>query len=83
MRLFPTSKIGSNDEDKGLDLGEHFSASVISYDPSKDDDWDLHVTILDGVHAGQNGWMLSFGAEGDDETPVDQFFQAVLDNHAR
>ncbi|WP_294537627.1 hypothetical protein [uncultured Rhodoblastus sp.] len=83
LRLFPTARIGSIDAATGLDLGERCSASVISYDPSKDHERDLHVTILDGVHAGQSGWMSSFGAHGDDGTLVDQFFQSVLDNNAR
>ena len=68
------------DNDKGIDLGEQVSALVISYDPSKDDDWDMHVTIIDGKYAGQSGWMLlSLGAEGDDGTPIDQFSRAVID----
>jgi hypothetical protein len=67
------------DNGKGIDLGDHVSARVISYDPSKDDDWEMHVTILDGKYAGQSGWMLSLGAEGDDGVPIDQFSRAVID----
>jgi len=78
FELFATSKIGSGKDEKGLDLGDHVSAKVIKYDPSKDDDWDFNVTILDGKYAGHSGWMLSSGADGDDGTPIDQFFQAVI-----
>lgn len=65
--------------DTGIDLGDHVSARIISYDPSKDDDWDMHVTIIDGKYAGQSGWMLSSGAEGDDGIPIDQFSRAAID----
>jgi hypothetical protein len=79
FELFPTAKIGS-DKDKGLDLGGQFSAKVIGYDPTKDDDWDFRVTILDGMYAGQSGWMLSSGAAADDGTPIVQFSGAVISN---
>jgi len=76
LKLFPTSKIGDNQE--SLDLGDQFSARVIKYDPSSDDEWDLNITILDGKYSGKSGWMLSMGADGDDGIPVDQFSKAVI-----
>lgn len=79
FELFPTAKIGSA-KDKGLELGGQFSAQVIGYDPTKDDDWDFRVTILDGKYAGQIGWMLSSGAAADDGTPIVQFSGAVISN---
>jgi hypothetical protein len=79
FELFPTAIIGSN-KDKGLDLGNQFSAKVMGYDPTKDDDWDFRVTILDGKYAGHSGWMLSSGAAADDGTPIDQFSGAVIGN---
>ncbi len=78
FELFPTPKISSGKDDKGLDLGDSFSAKLLKYDPSKDDEWDFYVTILDGKYAGHSGWMLSFGADGDDGAPIDQFSQAVI-----
>lgn len=78
LQLFSTSEIGSDDHDKGLGLGDQFSAKIIKYDPSKDDEWDFDVTILDGRYAGKSGWMLSFGALGNDGNPIDQFSQAVI-----
>jgi hypothetical protein len=78
FELFAASKINSVKDDKGLDLGDQFSAKIIKYDPSKDDDWDFYVTVLDGKYAGHSGWMLSSGAIGDDGTPIDQFSQAVI-----
>ncbi len=64
-------------------LGGQVSAKVIKYDPTKDDDWDFHVTILDGKYAGQSGWMLSLGAAGDDGTPIDQFSGAVISDESK
>lgn len=75
FQLFSKSTINNS---KGIDLGDHVSARVISYDPSKDDDYDIHITILDGDYAGHNGWVLSVGAEGDDGTPIDIFSGAVI-----
>jgi hypothetical protein len=79
LLLFPTAEISSNDSG-GIDLGEQASAKVISYDPTKDDKWDLHVQIIDGPHAGESGWMLAFGAVGDDGVPIEQFDRAVISN---
>jgi hypothetical protein len=64
-------------KDDGLDLGDEFSAKVIKYDPTKEDQYDLHVTILDGVHAGQSGWMLGSFLEDDRGELVDQFSKAT------
>ncbi len=61
----------------GIQLGDHVTAKILKYDPSNDDDW-LHVTILDGEHAGQSGWMRPAGAEADDGHPIDQFTDAVI-----
>lgn len=76
LRLFrePTS-------DQGSDLGDAVSAKVISYDPSKDDSWELYVTVLDGKYAGKAGWMSAFMARGEDGEPIDIFSQAVIDLH--
>ena len=82
FELFPTAKIGSV-KDKGLDLGDQFSAKVVKYDPTTDDGWDFHVTILDGKYAGQSGWMLSIGAAGEDGIPIDQFSGAVISDERR
>jgi hypothetical protein len=75
IALYPSAAI---DDEKGIDLGSQVSASVVSYDPSKDDEFDLHVTILDGDHKGQTGWMLAFGGDGEDGVPIEQFSRAVL-----
>ena len=65
IKLYQDVKIGSSDN-TGLDLGDQVSARVVKYDPSKDDEWDLQVTILDGKYAGRTGWMRLLGAEGED-----------------
>jgi hypothetical protein len=79
LLLFPVAKIPSDDS-AGVDLGEQFSAKVISYDPTKDNDFDLHVQIIDGPHAGASGWMLAFGAVGDDGVLIEVFDRAVVSN---
>ncbi len=63
----------------GVDLGDHFSAKVIKYDPTNDNNWDINVTILDGEHSGQSGWMLlpRLSADADDGYSIDQFTNAV------
>jgi hypothetical protein len=78
FKLFQTPKIGSAKNDNGLDLGDNFSAELLKYDPSKDDEWDFYVTVLDGKYAGHSGWMLSSGGGGDDGAPINQFSQAVI-----
>jgi hypothetical protein len=70
-------------EDEGLDLGDKVSATVLRYDPTGDDKWDLYVPINDGPHAGKTGWMLSSGANTDDGNPMDQFDRAVISNKRR
>jgi hypothetical protein len=82
FELFPIETIGS-DKERGTDLGHEVSAKVIRYDPSADDKWDLHVTILDGPRAGESGWMLSFGADSDDGKPMDRFDGAVIEEKRR
>jgi hypothetical protein len=63
---------------RGVDLGESVSAKVLSYDPTDDDNFDLHVQIMDGPHAGETGWMLTEGAQGEDGVPIDIFDGAVI-----
>lgn len=70
-------------ENKGINLGDKVSATVLRYDPTPDDKWDLHVRINDGLYAGKEGWMLSFGATTDDGNPMDQFSNAVISNKRR
>jgi len=65
------------DDDKGVDLGQEFSAKVVKYDPTNGDDWDFQVTILDGPNAGKTGWMLSDFLEDDRGELVDQFSKAT------
>jgi hypothetical protein len=75
FELFATSKM----EDKGRDLGDHVSTRVIKYDPTKDDDLEFYVEVLDGNHAGQKGWMLDKAScHGEDDIPITQFSKAVL-----
>ena len=78
FELHPRAKIGGRGE-HGIQLGDHVTAKVIRYDPSSEDEWDLHVTILDGEHAGQSGWMLStVSADADDGHPVFQYSDAMI-----
>jgi hypothetical protein len=77
LRLFPVAEVSTGDAG-GVDLGDQVTAKVISYDPANDDNWDLHVQIIDGPHAGETGWMMAFGAHGEDGTPVEQFDKAVI-----
>jgi hypothetical protein len=77
LRLFPEP---TSDLDEGPDLGDAVSAKIITYDPSKDDSWDLYVTVLDGKYAGRKGWMSAFMASGEDGKPVEIFSQAVIEN---
>jgi hypothetical protein len=64
--------------DDGLNLGDEFSAKVITYDPTKDDQWDLHVLLLDGKYAGKSGWMLGDFLVDSRGELVDQFSKAVV-----
>jgi hypothetical protein len=64
----------------GHDLGEKVSATVLSYDPTSDDKFELHVQIDDGSYTGRKGWMLSLGATTDDGGEMDQFDKAVIEN---
>lgn len=56
-----------NDEpENGIDAGKEVSAKLIEYDPAKSlvvslTSPDMHVTLLDGPHAGESGWMNSLG----------------------
>jgi len=77
LLLFPSPKIPAKDEG-GIDLGDSVSAKVISYDPTNDDNFDFHVQITSSPHAGQTGWVLAFGAVGQDGVPIDQFDKAVI-----
>lgn len=77
LLIFPSAKISANDE-RGVDLGKSVSAKVLSYDPTNAENFDLHVKIIDGPHAGQTGWMLAFGAVGQDGVPIEQFDKAVI-----
>jgi hypothetical protein len=77
LLLFPSPKIPAEDKG-GVDLGDTFSAKVLSYDPTSDDNFDLQVQIMDGSHAGQKGWMLAFGGDGQDGVPIEQFDKAVI-----
>jgi hypothetical protein len=60
------------------DLGDEVSGKVIVHDPSKDDGWDLYVTVLDGNYAGKSGWMSALGASGEDGEPIARFDQAIM-----
>lgn len=73
------STLAAADNSRTIDLGDQVSAKLVDYDPSIDDNYGLHVTILDGVHAGQSGWTLSLGM-ADDGSLVDQFSGAVISN---
>ena len=78
FELYPRAKIGGQSE-HGIQLGDHVTEKVITYDPSIEDECDLHVTILDGEHAGQSGWMLStVSADADDGHPVFQYSDAMI-----
>ena len=73
IKLHATSK----SEDEGTDLGD-FSARVISYDPSNDEELEFYVEVLDGSHAGQKGWMIDAFCDGEDGIPISQFSKAVI-----
>jgi hypothetical protein len=66
-------------QNTGHNLGEKVSATVLSYDPTSDDKFELHVQIDDGSYAGRQGWMLSLGATTDDGGEMDQFDKAVIE----
>jgi len=69
LKLFPNG----NTQDHAIELGDHVTVKVITYEPS------LHVTIIDGEHAGQSGWMSSFlVADANDGVLIDQFSQAIV-----
>jgi hypothetical protein len=76
LKLYSGATI--RDDDKGLDLGQEFSAKVIKFDPTKGDQWDLQVTILDGLNAGKSGWMLSDFLEDSRGELVNQFSKATV-----
>lgn len=63
--------------DSGPDLGEQVTAKVLQYDPSTGDR-DIYVTIMDGVFAGQSGWMFAFEADGADGQSINIFAEALL-----
>ena len=75
--LYPAAKFSSSN-DGTVDLGQQVTARVISYDPTHDDNWELHLEIIDGLHAGATGWMPAFGAVGDDDIFIDQFDGALM-----
>jgi hypothetical protein len=75
LKLYSGATI--RDDDKGLDLGQEFSAKVIKFDPTKRNEWDLQVMILDGLNAGKSGWMLSDFLEDSREELVNQFSKAT------
>jgi len=79
--FFPAPQIPATHE-TGIELGDTVIAKVLAYDPTSDDNFDLHVQIMDGSHAGETGWMLSFGAHGEDGIPIDQFDKAVIPEKA-
>lgn len=63
-----------------IDLGDRFSAKVVKYDPTNDYDFDLELTIMDGDHSGQSGWMNLplVSADADDGHSIGQFTNAVV-----
>ncbi len=87
IELYPRARICDNEH--GIQLGDHVTVQVIKHYPSNDDYWDghvtVHVTVLDGDHRGQSGWMLAAleAAEADDGLPIDQFSDAVLWNQVQ
>jgi len=80
--MFPRAEIPKGNE-HGVELGDGASGKVVTYDPTRDDRWELQVKILDGPHAGEAGWMLALGVEDDNGHPVDQFDGAVIEESAR
>jgi hypothetical protein len=66
-------------EGTGLNLGDNVSAKVIKYDPTKDEELEFYVEILDGQHAGKKGWMIdSLSCHSEDDIPITQFAKAAL-----
>jgi hypothetical protein len=76
-RLYKTADM---DEKDSLDLGPEVSATVLSYDPTDEDKLALYVSINEGPHKGQKGWMLSFLEKTDDGEIMNQFEKAVIEN---
>ena len=75
-QLHSHSKIENDDF---IEIHGPFSAKVINYDPSGDDDWDLQLIVLDGVQVGKRGWMLAFdGAKAEDDISIEIFSNAYL-----
>ena len=54
-----------SDLNAGPDLGDTVTVKVLHYYPDTGDR-PLYVTVLDGEHAGQNGWMFANEAETPD-----------------
>jgi hypothetical protein len=69
----------ANDED-GLELGTDVTATVLFYDPTDENKWDLYVSINDGPNKGKKGWMLSFLEKTSDGQLMNQFDQAAIEN---
>ena len=58
-RLFPKAKvpeIGTPAAKENLNPGGAFLAKVIEHDRSHQDEFPLHITIVDGEFDGQTGW---------------------------
>jgi hypothetical protein len=71
------------DKNESLDLGDKVSATVLAYNPTPDDKYELYVRVDDGPYTGKKGWTLSLGATTDDGSPMDQFDKAVIENKPR
>jgi hypothetical protein len=68
-----------SDDNKFIEIDQKSHAKVIKYDPSSDTKWSLEVTILDGSHAGKNGWMLTGpDLQTDDGLILDMFSNAMI-----
>ena len=76
-RLYKTADM---DEKDSVVLEPEVSATVLSYDPTDDDKLELYVSIDDGPHKGEKGWMLSLLGSTDDGGPIEQFDKAVIEN---
>ena len=76
---FPPSQ--DADIDSGPDLGEQAAAKVIQFEPSNypnglSSNFDLYVTLVDGVWAGTSGWISSRAAIGGDGEAVGTFAES-------